>query len=261
MRALSIAATGMDAQQTRVEVISNNLANMNTTAYSTRRAEFADLHYQIVRAAGASSSATGDIVPEGVQLGLGVKTVSISVDTSQGALKNTGGDLDVAIEGKGFIELTLPSGVSAYTRDGALKRSSEGVIVNAEGFPIAGNITLPADARQITINPEGEVSVQFAGQTTTQLVGTIGLVVFSNEKGLESLGGNLFQETAASGNPLPGQAGLDGRGTFRQRHLEESNVDVVQQIAALIEAQRGYELNSKVITAADQMMGATTQIR
>ncbi len=261
MRALSIAATGMDAQQTRVEVISNNLANMNTTAYSTRRAEFSDLLYQIVRAAGASSSATGAIVPEGVQLGLGVKTTSISVDTSQGALKNTGGDLDIAIEGKGFIEVTLPSGSLAYTRDGALKRSAEGVIVNADGFPIAGNITLPPDARQITINPEGEVSVQFAGQTAGQIVGTINLAVFSNEKGLEPLGGNLFQETAASGTPLPGLPGLDGRGTLRQRHLEESNVDVVQQIAALIEAQRGYELNSKVLSAADQMMGATTQIR
>ncbi len=261
MRALSIAATGMDAQQTRVEVISNNLANMNTTAYATRRAEFSDLHYQIVRAAGASSSATGDIVPEGVQLGLGVKTASISVDISQGALKSTGGDLDVAIEGKGFIEVTMPSGDSAYTRDGALKRSAEGVVVNAEGFPIAGNITIPEDARRITINPEGEVSVQFDGQAAPQLVGTIGLVTFSNVKGLEPLGGNLYRETAASGSPLPGQAGQDGRGTLRQGHLEESNVDVVQQIAELIEAQRGYELNSKVISAADQMMAATTQVR
>jgi flagellar basal-body rod protein FlgG len=261
MRALSIAATGMDAQQTRVEVISNNLANMNTTAYATRRAEFSDLLYQIVRPAGASSSATGAIVPEGIQLGLGVKTTSISVDMAQGTLKNTGGDLDLAIEGKGFIEVTLPSGSLAYTRDGALKRSAEGVIVNAEGFPIAGNITLPPDARQITINPEGEVSVLIAGQTAGQIVGTFNLVVFPNEKGLEPIGGNLFQETAASGTPLPGLAGLDGRGTFQQRYLEESNVDVVQEIAALIEAQRGYELNSKVISAADQMMGATTQIR
>ena len=261
MRALSIAATGMDAQQTRVEVISNNLANMNTTAYAARRAEFSDLHYQIAVAAGASTATTGEIVPEGVQLGLGVKTSSITVDISQGTLKATGGDLDVAIEGKGFIEITLPSGETAYTRDGALKRSAEGVIVNADGYPIAGNITIPQDARRIVVNPEGDVSVFLDGQPAAQQIGTINLTSFSNEKGLEPLGGNLYRETAASGNPLQGQAGQDGRGLFRQGHLEESNVDVVQQIAELIEAQRGYELNSKVISAADQMMGATTQIR
>ncbi|MBL4619742.1 MAG: flagellar basal-body rod protein FlgG [Marinicaulis sp.] len=261
MRALSIAATGMDAQQTRVEVIANNLANMNTTAFNARRAEFADLHYQIARAAGASSSSTGEIVPEGVQLGLGVRTASISVDITQGTLKNTAGDLDVAIDGKGYLEVTLPSGTLAYTRDGALKRSAEGLIVNSEGFPIAGNITIPNNTRDITINPNGEIFAAIDGQTAAALIGTIDLVTFANAKGLEPLGGNLYRETVASGNPLVGLAGLDGRGTFRQGYLEESNVDVVQQIAELIEAQRGYELNAKVITAADQMMSATTQIR
>ncbi len=261
MRALSIAATGMDAQQTRVEVISNNLANMNTTAFNARRAEFADLHYQIARAAGASSSSTGNIVPEGVQLGLGVRTASISVDITQGTLKNTSGDLDVAIDGKGYLEVTLPSGTLAYTRDGALQRSAEGLIVNSEGFPIAGNITIPNNTRDITINPNGEIFATIDGQTAPALIGTINLVTFANAKGLEPLGGNLYSETVASGNPLVGLAGLDGRGTFRQGYLEESNVDVVQQIAELIEAQRGYELNAKVITAADQMMSATTQIR
>ncbi len=261
MRALSIAATGMDAQQTRVEVISNNLANMNTTAYHARRAEFSDLHYQIARAAGASSATTGEVVPEGVQLGMGVRMASVSLDSTQGTLIATSGDLDVAIEGKGYIEVTLPSGESVYTRDGALKRSADGQIVNPDGYAIAGNITIPDNARQITINPEGEVLVSIDGQATASSIGTIGLVTFSNSKGLEPLGGNLYRETAASGNPLTGIAGQDGRGTFRQGYLEESNVDVVQQIAALIEAQRGYELNSKVITAADQMMGATTQIR
>lgn len=261
MRALSIAATGMDAQQTRVEVISNNIANMNTTAFAARRAEFADLHYQIVKAAGASSSSTGEIVPEGVQLGLGVRAASISMDMTQGTLKETGNDLDLAIEGNGFFELTLPSGESAYTRDGALKRSAEGVIVNAEGYPLIGNITIPQDARDLTINADGEIYAYFDGQPGGQLIGTIGLVSFANAKGLEPMGGNLYRETDASGNPLPGLAGQDGRGTLRQGYLEESNVDVVQQIAELIEAQRGYELNSKVITAADQMMGATTQIR
>jgi flagellar basal-body rod protein FlgG len=261
MRALSIAATGMDAQQTRVEVISNNLANMNTTAYNARRAEFADLHYQIARNAGATASSTGDIVPEGVQLGLGVRMASISIDVTQGTLKSTSGDLDVAIEGKGYFEVIQPSGVSAYTRDGAFKRSAVGLIVNGEGLPLAGNITIPDDARSISINANGEVSAFTDGQVTPSLIGTIGLVTFSNAKGLEPLGGNLYRETAASGVPLLGQAGLLGRGTLRQGYLEESNVDVVQQIAALIEAQRGYELNAKVITAADQMMGATTQIR
>lgn len=261
MRALSIAATGMDAQQTRVEVISNNLANMNTTAYNARRAEFADLHYQIARPAGSSTAATGEIVPEGVQLGLGVRASSISMDVTQGTIKNTAGDLDLAIEGKGYFEVTLPSGETAYTRDGAFKRSADGLMVNAEGFPLAGGATIPEDARNITINADGEVYAYFDGQPAGQLIATIGLVSFSNEKGLEPLGGNLYRETEASGAALAGQAGLDGRGTIRQGYLEESNVDVVQQIAELIEAQRGYELNSKVISAADQMMGATTQIR
>lgn len=261
MRALSIAATGMDAQQTRVEVISNNLANMNTTAYMARRAEFSDLHYQIQRAAGASSSADGSVVPEGVQLGLGVRTASISMDISQGTLTSTSGDLDLAIEGKGFFEITLPSGEPAYTRDGAFKRTGEGVIVNSEGYRLAGDITIPEDARFVSINAEGEVSAQFDGQPEGQLLGTINLVSFANGKGLEALGGNLYRETAASGPAVVGRAGQDGLGTLRQGYLEESNVDVVQQISELIEAQRGYELNSKVISAADQMLGATTQIR
>ncbi len=261
MRALSIAATGMDAQQTRVEVISNNLANMNTTAFNARRAEFSDLHYQIVRAAGAASSSDGSIVPEGVHLGLGVKTASISVDLTQGTLKETGGDLDIAIEGKGFFEVRLPAGVPAYTRDGAFKRSGEGLIVNSDGFPLAGDITIPEDARSIAINAEGEVYAYFENQPQGQLIATLNIVTFANEKGLEPIGGNLYRETAASGAALIGEAGKDGRGSLRQGYLEESNVDVVAQIAELIEAQRGYELNSKVISAADQMMGATTQIR
>ena len=261
MRALSIAATGMDAQQTRVEVISNNLANMNTTAYAARRAEFADLHYQTVIAAGASTSATGEVVPEGVQLGLGVRAAAISMDMTQGGLKNTSGDLDLAIEGKGFFEITLPSGQSAFTRDGAFKRSPEGVMVNSQGLPLAGNITIPEDANSISINADGEIYAYFDAQAAGQLVGAVTVSTFANAKGLEPLGDNLYRETAASGTPQVGQPGLDGRGTLRQGYLEESNVDVVSQISELIEAQRGYELNSKVISAADQMMGATSQIR
>ncbi|MGE0410101.1 MAG: flagellar basal-body rod protein FlgG [Amphiplicatus sp.] len=261
MRALSIAATGMDAQQTRVEVISNNLANMNTTAFTARRAEFTDLHYQIVKAAGASSASDGSVVPEGVQLGLGVRTASISLDMTQGTLKETGGDLDLAIEGDGFFEINLPSGVSAYTRDGSFKRTGEGLIVNGDGYTLAGGVTIPSDARSIAVNSQGEVYAYFDNQPQGQLLATINLISFANEKGLEPMGGNLYLETAGSGPPIIGEAGLDGLGVIRQGYLEESNVDVVQQIAELIEAQRGYELNSKVISAADQMLGATTQIR
>ncbi|MEM8935805.1 MAG: flagellar basal-body rod protein FlgG [Pseudomonadota bacterium] len=261
MKALSIAATGMDAQQTRVEVISNNIANTNTNAYASRRAEFADLHYQMVRGSGASSASDGSVVPQGVHLGLGVRTSAISMEMTQGALRETGGDLDVAIEGKGFIEIALPSGESGYTRDGSLKRSPTGVIVNSEGFAISGNITIPDNARSVTINSEGEVYAFFSDQPAGQLLGAISLVSFVNAKGLEPIGDNMFRETEASGGPTVGTAGENGLGSLRQGYIEESNVDVVEQIAELIEAQRGYELNSKVITAADQMMGATTQIR
>lgn len=251
----------MDAQQKRVEVVSNNIANMSTTAYSARRAEFADLHYQQLRAPGAISSSTGLIAPSGIEMGLGVRTSAISVNVEQGSLRQTGGDLDLAIEGRGYFEITLPSGDAAFTRDGAFKKTGEGLIVNSEGYPLAGDITVPQDARSITVNNNGEVFAYFDGQTAGQQIGTLTLSIFVNEKGLEALGGNMFRETQASGAPIPGEPGLDGRGAIRQGFLEESSVDVVQQIADLIEAQRGYELNSKVISAADQMLGSTTQIR
>ena len=261
MQALRIAATGMDAQQTRVATISNNIANMSTTAYSTRRAEFVDLHYQQVRAPGAIASSTGLVAPAGIELGLGVRTAAISINIEQGSLRQTGSDLDLAIEGRGFFEVTLPSGDAAFTRDGSFKRTGEGLIVSSDGYPLAANITIPEDARSVTINNNGEVFGFFDGEANSQLLGTIPLTLFVNEKGLEALGGNLFRETEASGTPFPGEAGLDGRGSVRQGFLEESSVDVVEQIADLIEAQRGYELNSKVITAVDQMLSATTQIR
>ena len=261
MQALRIAATGMDAQQIRVSTIANNISNMSTTAYSTRRAEFADLHYQQIRAPGAISSSTGLIAPAGIEMGLGVRTSAITVNIEQGSLRQTGGDLDIAVEGRGFFEVILPSGDSAFTRDGAFKRTGEGLIVNSEGYPLAGDITVPEDARSITINGNGEVFAFFDGQTNGQQIGTITLATFVNESGMEAIGNNLFRETEASGVSILGQAGLDGRGTIRQGFLEESSVDVVQQIADLIEAQRGYELNSRVISAADQMLSATTQIR
>lgn len=261
MRALDIAATGMDAQQTRVEVISNNLANMSTTAYNTRRADFADLHYQQVAAAGTINAADGTTLPTGVQLGLGVRAASVSMEVQQGTLRATGGELDVAIEGAGYLEVTLPSGLAAYTRDGSLKRSGEGLIVTSDGYEVLPGLTIPDDARSIAINSDGEVYASFDDQVDPQLLGSLSLATFVNQKGLEAIGGNLFLETPASGQPSVGAPGEDGRGSFRQGYLEASSVDPVREISALIEAQRGYELNAKVITAADQMLGATAQIR
>ncbi len=261
MRALKIAATGMSAQQMRVETISNNLANMSTTGYNARRAEFSDLHYQQLAKAGSISASDGTVLPTGVQLGLGVRPAAVSMQLAQGALSMTGGDLDVAIDGKGFLEVTLPSGQAAYTRDGGLKRTGDGLIVTSDGYPVAPQIVIPNDANSISINADGEVYAYFSGTTAGQLLGQFTVSGFSNTKGLEALGGNLFTETEASGPALVSTAGLDGLGTLRQGYLEDSSVDAVREITELIEAQRGYEMNAKVISAADQMMGATTQVR
>lgn len=261
MRALKIAATGMTAQQMRVEVISNNLANMNTTGYNARRAEFADLHYQQLTRPGTINAADGTVVPAGVQLGLGVRPTAVSVTLEQGSLAATGGDLDLAIEGQGYLEVTLPSGRSGFTRDGALKRSADGLIVTNDGYPVVPDVTIPSDARSISVNGQGEVYAYFNTQVAPQLLGQITLAGFTNPKGLEALGSNLFLETAASGSALVSTPGTDGLGTLRQGFLEDSSVDAVREVTELIEAQRGYELNAKVITAADQMLGATTQIR
>lgn len=261
MRALKIAATGMSAQQMRVETISNNLANMNTTGYNPRRVEFADLHYQQVSRAGTISAADGTLLPTGVQLGLGVRPAAVSIHLSQGALSATGSDLDLAIEGAGYLEVTLPSGRSAYTRDGSLKRSAEGMVVTSDGLGVAPEITIPPEARSISINAAGEVYAYFAENAEGQLLGQFTLVGFANAKGLEALGGNLFAETEASGPGLVATPGEDGLGTLRQGYLEDSSVDAVREVTELIEAQRGYEMNAKVISAVDQMMGATTQVR
>ena len=261
MRALRIAATGMLAQQMRVETISNNLANMSTTGYNARRAEFADLHYQQATRAGTINAADGTILPTGVQLGLGVRPASITVMVAQGSLEQTGGDLDLAIEGKGYFEVTLPSGASAYTRDGSLKLTGDGLIVTSEGNPVVPEITVPSDSRSISINAQGEVYAYFVNQVEPELIGTFSLAGFTNEKGLEAIGSNMFVETTASGPALVAAPGEDGLGTLRQGYLEASSVDAVREITELIEAQRGYELNSKVITAADQMLSAMTQVR
>ncbi|WP_420344325.1 flagellar basal-body rod protein FlgG [Paenirhodobacter sp.] len=261
MRALQIAATGMSAQQMRVEVISNNLANMSTTGYNARRAEFADLLYQQQTRPGTLSASDGTMIPAGVQLGLGVRPTAVSVQLSQGALSNTGGDLDLAIDGYGYLEVTMPSGASGYTRDGGLKRSADGEIVTSDGYPVVPGITIPEEASSIAINATGEVYAYFSDQVQPQLLGQITLAGFSNEKGLEAIGSNLFLETEASGPPQVSPPGENGLGTIRQGYLEESSVDSVREITELIKAQRGYEMNAKVITAADEMLSATVQVK
>jgi flagellar basal-body rod protein FlgG len=261
MKALQIAASGMSAQQMRVDVVSNNLANMSTTGYNARRADFADLHYQQLARPGSVTAADGTVLPTGVQIGLGVRPSAVSVVLAQGSLTQTGGDLDVALEGKGYLEVTLPSGLSAYTRDGALKRTGDGLIVTSDGYQVAPGITIPSDARSLSVNADGEVYAYFNDQVAPQLLGQFNLSGFTNEKGLEAMGSNLFLETAASGPAQVGAPGQDGLGTVRQGYLEDSSVDAVREVTELIKAQRGYELNAKVITAADQMLSATTQLR
>lgn len=261
MQALKTAATGMLAQQMRVDVISNNLANMSTTGYNARRAEFADLHYRQLAQPGTVNANDGTVLPTGVQLGLGVRPAAVAMVLAQGSLAATGGDLDIAIEGEGYFEVTLPTGDAAYSRDGAFNRTGDGLIVNSDGLQLAPGITIPDDARSISINSSGEIYAYFNGEVEPQLLGQVTLIDFSNPKGLEAIGGNLFVETEASGPPINGVAGEDGLGTIRQGYLEDSSVDAVREITELIEAQRGYELNAKVITAADQMLSATTQVR
>jgi flagellar basal-body rod protein FlgG len=261
MKALQIAATGMAAQQMKVDVVSNNLANMSTTGYNPRRADFADLTYQQMSRPGSVSAADGSMLPTGVQIGLGVRPAAVSVVIGQGTLEATGGDLDVAIDGNGYIEVQMPSGQTGYTRDGALKRSAEGLIVTSDGYPVVPGITIPSDARGLTISPSGEVWADFADRVDPELIGQLTISSFPNEKGLEAIGSNLFLESPASGAAFSGVPGVDGLGTLRHGYLEGSSVDAVREVTELIKAQRGYELNAKVITAADQMLAATTQVR
>ena len=261
MKSLRIAATGMAAQQTRVNVISNNIANMSTAAYRPRVAEFSDLAYQQVLSPGTITSQTGTLVPAGIQLGTGVRPSVVSMEITQGSLRSTGADLDIAIDGLGYLEVTLPSGETAFTRDGKLNRSVTGEIVTTDGFPLADGIVIPADARSVSISRDGEVSVTFDDQVQAQPIGNIAIARFINEKGLIAQGDNLYRESEASGPPNRLVAGTQGAGVIRQGFLEESSVDVVKEISDLIEAQRGYELNSQVITASDEILAATTRLR
>lgn len=261
MRSLSIGATGMLAQQTNVEVISNNIANMNTTAYARRRTEFNDLLYQNIRRPGSQSADSGSVVPAGVQMGLGVKTAAVYRISEQGSVTGTDNPLDVAIQGKGYFQIELPSGETGYTRDGSFQLSSDGTLVTHEGYTLQPGLTIPTGATDITINATGEVLVKLDGQTDLQNVGQIQISTFANEAGLEAIGNNLLRETAASGAPVSAAPSQPGFGSLLQSYLETSNVNVVSEITELISAQRAYEMNSKVIQASDQMMSQVSQLK
>lgn len=261
MRALGTASTGMLAQQLNVDVISNNIANMTTTGFKRQRAEFQDLLYQDMRRAGASSSDAGTVVPSGIQIGVGVKTASVYRITDQGGMEATENTYDMAIQGEGYFRVLMPSGDEAYTRAGSFQVSPTGEIVTQDGYSVLPSITVPQDAVSVTVNPSGEVQVELDGQVALQTVGQLDLAIFFNEAGLQPKGDNLYMESPASGAPSVGVPGSVGFGTIRQGYLETSNVNAVGEITALISAQRAYEMNSKVITTADEMMSVTNQLR
>ncbi len=259
MRALAISATGMAAQQLNVEVIANNIANINTTGFKRARAEFTDLLYQIERMPGATGRGGEATVPEGVQIGLGVRNAAIRKLHEQGALANTGNRLDVALTGRGWFRIAGPGGETLYTRAGAFNKSATGQIVTIDGHVVQPEITIPQNATDVIINADGQVYARIEGQTDLQLLGQFSLATFANDAGLEPLGDNLFRETAASGSPVVGSPGEPGFATIRQGYLESSNVDAVKEITELITAQRAYEMNSKVIQAVDEMMSTITR--
>jgi len=261
MRSLDIAGTGMQAQNTNVEVISNNIANLTTTGFKRRRAEFQDLMYQNLRRVGSNSSDTGSLVPSGAQVGLGVKTAAIYAINEQGTLSQTSNTLDLAVQGNGYFQVTLPSGQTGFTRDGTFGLAADGTIVNADGYTVQPGLQIPAAATGVTINTNGQVQVTLSGQTAPTTVGQVQIAVFPNAAGLDAQGGNMFVQTAASGAPVAGNPGTAGFGTVMQGFVESSNVNIVSEITNLITAQRAYEMNSKVITAADEMMSTLTNLR
>jgi len=260
MRALSTAATGMMAMELNVQVISNNLANLSTTGYKRQRAEFQDLLYAHVSRIGTQTSSQGNILPVGIDIGSGVKSVGTPRLMTQGSLTQTSSPLDLAIRGDGFFKVQLPDGTFAYTRDGSFKMDNQGRIVTAQGNVVQPAITIPTNSSGLTINAQGQVSVIPQGQQLPTVVGQMTLTRFVNQAGLLPVGDNLYQETPASGTPQDGNPGTDGAGDLQQGNLEQSNVDSVSEITNLITAQRAYEMNSKVISAADQMMQATSNL-
>jgi len=260
MRALHTAATGMMAQELNVQVISNNIANMRTTGYKRQRAEFQDLLYEHVRRVGTQTSDQGNILPAGVELGSGVKTVGTPRVMTQGNLLPTDKPLDVAIRGEGFFKITLPDGRTGYTRDGSFELDAQGRVVTANGYVVQPGLTVAQDAKNYTVNAQGQVSVTLPGQTTSTIVGQIEIAQFVNKSGLQAIGDNLFLETPASGAAQNGTPGSDGLGDLQQGSLEQANVEAVKEISDMIAAQRAYEMNAKIITATDQMLQSTSQM-
>lgn len=261
MRALYIASTGMLAQERNVEVTSNNIANMRTTGFKKYRAEFQDLLYQDLRRTGSTSSAAGTTVPVGIQIGSGTRLAATSRIMSQGSVENTGKELDVAVRGEGFFQVTLPDGRTGYTRDGSFEIDNNGQLVTIDGYSVVPGITFPQNTRGITINKEGQVQVTVGNSTAVQTLGQLTLARFVNKAGLEPIGDNFFLETGASGAAQVATPGSTGFGTLLQNHLEMSNVNSVAEISDLIAAQRAYEMNSRVIKAADEMLSATSNLR
>jgi flagellar basal-body rod protein FlgG len=261
MRALSIGATGMAAQELNVEVISNNIANLSTTGFKSSRAEFQDLLYQNLRSVGSQSSDTGTVLPSGLEVGLGVKPAATYRINGQGNLTVTNNPLDLAINGGGYFQIQLPDGTLAYSRDGSFQLNSTGQLVTADGFLVLPSITVPATATSITVNAAGQVLATITGQTNEQTLGQLQLASFIDPAGLNAIGDNLLQETQASGTPITGNPQTNQFGSVVQGSLETSNVDVVSEITNLISAQRAYEMNSRVINTADQMMQTANQMK
>jgi flagellar basal-body rod protein FlgG len=260
MRALDTAATGMAAMDLQVQVIAGNIANMSTTGFKSQRAEFQDLIYEHVQRIGAQASDQGNILPVGIELGSGVKTVGTPRLLTQGPMQQTGNTLDVAIQGTGWFKIQMPDGTFSYTRDGSFQMDAQGRVVTAEGNLVQPTITIPPNSSGLTINQQGQVSVTPAGSTTSSVLGQFTLTTFVNDAGLQANGNNLFTATPASGSPQDGNPGTNGAGTLLQGSLEQSNVEAVTEISNLIAAQRAYEMNSKVITAADEMLQTTSQL-
>ncbi len=260
MQALHTAATGMAAQELNVQVISNNIANLRTTGFKKQTAAFQDLIYEHIRRVGAQASDQGTILPVGVDIGGGVKTVGTPRSMTQGTLSQTGNDLDLAISGEGFFKILMPDGTYQYTRDGTFQMDNQGRVVTAGGNPVQPTITIPNNASGITVNEQGQVTVTLPGSSTNTVLGQIGVTRFINKAGLQPVGSNQFTETTSSGSPQDGTANSEGYGKITQGSLEQANVDVVSEMSDLIAAQRAYEMNAKVISAADQMMQSTTAL-
>lgn len=259
IRSLWIARTGLDAQQTSLDVIANNLANTSTNGFKRARPVFEDLLYQTLRQPGAQSSQSTQI-PSGLQLGTGVRPVSTARIHTQGSLQQTNNDLDVAISGAGFFQVLLPDGTTAYTRDGSFQRDNQGQIVTSSGYPVQPSITIPSDALTVTIAKDGVVSITQPGTSAATQIGTMQVATFINVGGLQSIGENLFLETASSGAPTPNTPGTNGSGSLAQLYVETSNVNVAEELVSMIATQRAYELNSKVISTSDSMLARLTQL-